>query len=105
MMLLTKDNKKQLPALYAQDSLGDKAVAYVKFFDPCGSWTWYASEYCPEEGRFFGLVAGHEVELGYFTLGEMAAYRGPLGIGIERDRWFKPTTIEDLKKLYSGEDK
>lgn len=100
MMLLTKENKTKLPKLYSQQKLGEKAIAYVKFFDPCGSYTWYATEFDPKEGRFFGLVSGHELELGYWMLEELAAYKGPFGIGIERDRWFTPKTIEEVRKLH-----
>ena len=48
MKLLTKELEKKLPSLYAQDGKGDEAIAYAKFFDPCGSWTWYVTEYDPK---------------------------------------------------------
>jgi len=41
-----------LPALYAQDHLGEQAVVYVKFFTPDSNWTWYATEYDPNDGIF-----------------------------------------------------
>ncbi len=98
MKLLTKENLKALPELYAQDGLGDEAIAYVKFFTPDGSWTWYATEFDPTEGRFFGLVDGFEEELGYFMLAELEGGRGPNGLAIERDRYFKPTALKNLGK-------
>src|ERR1700704_3253367 len=94
MKLLTKENLRVLPALYSQDAKGQEAIAYVKFFDPTGSWTWYATEgslVCPEHGTydclecpregwtnflFFGLVAGQEKEMGYFSLNELSKFRG-----------------------------
>jgi len=45
MKLLTKEIKKNLPALYSQEEKGMEAVAHVKFFNPCGAATWYATEY------------------------------------------------------------
>ena len=52
MKLLTKELEKKLPSLYEQDGKGDEAIAYAKFFDPCGSWTWYVTEYDPKAQRF-----------------------------------------------------
>lgn len=98
-MLLTKANKTSLPALRATDGQGDEALAQVKFFSPWGSWTWYAMEFDPAEGLFFGLVKGDcpIPELGYFSLAELEAVRGPWGLKIERDRHFRPTPLVDLK--------
>lgn len=95
MKLLTKEILKKTPPLYAQDGKGEDAIAYAKFFDPCGAGTWYMSEYNPEDGTAFGKVVLHDVELGYFNVNELAAIRGPLGLGIERDRWFRPTPLKD----------
>jgi len=44
MMLLTKEIRKKLPKLHETEGQGDDAIVVVKFFDPCGSWTWYAVE-------------------------------------------------------------
>jgi hypothetical protein len=96
MKLLTKELQKKLPPLYAQDGKGKEAIAYVKFFDPCGSWTWYATEYDPEEKLFFGLVDGHEKELGYFSLPELEYIKRPFGLGIERDIHFDPIKLSEL---------
>lgn len=47
---------------------------------------------------------GHEPELGYFSLKElMAAKQGMRGIKalpIERDLYFKPRRLSDVKKLH-----
>lgn len=97
MMLLTKANRDALPPLYSQDGKGDEAIAFVKFFTPDSSWTWYATEFDGED-TFFGLVCGSETELGYFSLAELKSARGPLGLAIERDRHFKPTTLAEIRK-------
>lgn len=96
MKLMTKAIAKSLPPLYANDGLGDAAIAKVKFFDPTGSWTWFATEFDGTD-RFFGLVFGHEVELGYFSLAELSAIRGRMGLGIERDTSFRPMSLADIK--------
>tara|TARA_R110002020_G_scaffold58435_1_gene160257 strand:+ start:204 stop:524 length:321 start_codon:yes stop_codon:yes gene_type:complete len=96
MKLLTKEILDRLPKLYATENDGQQAVVQVKFFTPDGSHTFYATEY-DGENRFFGLVTdGYGApELGYFLLSELEAARGPgLGLPIERDRYFKPTSLK-----------
>ena len=86
-----------MPKLYEQEIKGEDATIYVKFFDPCSNWTWYASEYDGTD-TFFGVVVGHDVELGYFSLQELQECRNRLGLGIERDIYFKPTTIREVMR-------
>ena len=93
MKLITKELEKKLPSLYAQDGKGDEAIAYAKFFDPCGSWTWYVTEYDPKEKLCFGLVDGLEKELAYFSIHELESITRPFGLTIERDIHFTPTKI------------
>lgn len=50
------------------------ALAQVKFFTPDSNWTWYASEFDGQD-IFFGLVAGQEMELGYFSPAELKESR------------------------------
>ena len=97
MKLLTKADQALLPALYTQESKGDDAIAYVKFFHPMSHWTWLATEYDPTNKLFFGLVQGHEEEWGYFSLTELEETE-VYGLGIERDICFKPTPIKLLRK-------
>ncbi len=94
--LLTKNDQRRLPAIGTQEGRGEETVAYVKFFAPWSHWTWYAMEYDPGDRVFFGLVQGHEEELGYFGLDEMASIRGRGGLKIERDQWFRPTSLSKL---------
>lgn len=69
----------------------------VKLFDPCGSWSWYIQEYDPASDIAFGLVEGHETELGSFSLTELSEIKGRMGIGIEVDTHFSPKTREELE--------
>lgn len=109
MQLLTDEIKNNLPALYAQDKEKDPII-YVKFFDPTGSWTWYATEgeeTDEEDFLFFGLVIGFEAELGYFTLSQLeTAKRGLTGLQalpIERDLYFKPCRLSEVREKHSRE--
>ena len=95
MKLLTEALKKKIPALYSTTTelpSNEHGVFVCKFFDPCGSWTWYVLEGSEEENgdwRFYGLVDGHEKEWGCFMLSELQSVKGPLGLGIERDIFFE----------------
>ena len=113
MKLLPKEIREKLPPLYSQDGKGGKAKVYVKYFTPSSSWTWFATEGEPvldESGKevdfkFFGLVEGHEKELGYFVLSELEEVRGPMGLPIERDLYWQPKTLEEIapEMFTSGE--
>ena len=90
------------PALYAQEAKGDDAIVHVKLFDPCGSWTWYLTEFSPVApdgvpNLGFGLVDGHEAELGYINLAELAEVRGRMGIGLEIDMHFQPCPLREVR--------
>ena len=87
MQLLTKEIENRFKKIGSQEKIEDPEII-VKFFDPTGSWTWYATEYNPKDKIFFGLVHGHDKELGYFSLKELESVKGPFGLGIERDRYF-----------------
>jgi len=101
MKLLTQAIRKQLPPLYAQEKRNGKALVYVKFFTPDSNWTFYATEFDGED-RFFGLVDGHEKELGYFSLSELQNARGPLGLPIERDLHWHPKSLDEIApKLFA----
>jgi len=95
MKLLTKEIRKKLPPLYSQEEKGQKAIAHVKFFTPDSSWTWYATEFDGED-RFFGLVDGHVMELGYFSLAELQTVHGPMGLPIERDLYWSPKPLGEI---------
>jgi hypothetical protein len=105
-----------MPALSSQENEQDPLVV-CKFFDPVGSWTWYATEGSPvdEDGYFdtdkekidylfFGLVVGFEPELGYFSLKELETakegMRGIQAMPIERDIYFTPGRLSDIKKRH-----
>lgn len=95
MKLLTKEILKALPALYSQENNPDPIVQ-VKFFHPMSNWTWYATEYDGKD-LFFGLVDGHEKELGYFSLSELQSVKVH-GLGIERDMYFIPKPLSEIMK-------
>lgn len=98
MMLLTKQIQSKLPSLYSCENKKDPMVI-VKFFAPWNDWTWYGIEFDGQD-RFFGYVVGHEKELGYFSLSELNWIEGPYGLKIERDMYFEPQPLSEIKKLH-----
>jgi len=95
MKLLTKALRSKLPPLYANEGKKTEEVKIiVKFFDPTGSWTWYATEFDGKD-TFFGFVRGLENELGYFSLYELESIQGKFGLGIERDLYFGEHTLAE----------
>ena len=96
--LLPKSVTNKIPPLYAQEKLGDDAVVYVKYF--VAGWTWFATEYNPEDGTMFGKVYSDmepDGELGYFNINELAKLKVQNMFPVERDINFKPTKLRDCK--------
>jgi hypothetical protein len=98
MQLLTIELRKKLPPLYSQENNPDPLVI-CKFFFPDFHWTWYAIEY-DGKNTFFGYVAGDVPELGEFTLSELQSLRGALGLSVERDVYFQPAPLSEVRKLH-----
>jgi len=97
MKLLTKELERKLPPLYSTEKVEIPEKKLIcKFFTPDSNWTWYATEYNPKERLFFGLVDGFDKEWGYFSLTELEAVRGKLGLPVERDRYFSPKKFKEL---------
>lgn len=97
--LMPPEIRQAIPALYSQDGKGDQATVYVKFFLPGTYWTWFATEFDPEDGIFFGLVVGHGTELGNFALAELKAVSLAGGLFlVERDLHFDPKPLADVRR-------
>ena len=97
MNLLPAEVAAQLPALYATDGQGDAVIVWARWFTPDSGWAWYAVEWDGAD-LCFGLVEGLEVELGYFSLAELAEARGPMGLAIERDQQWRPRALGDVRR-------
>ena len=90
MKLLTEEQRTKLLANGTRRGADHKPV--VKWFNPCGSGTWLLSELDPEypDECGFGLadLGFGTPESGSIGLLELTEYRGPFGLGIERDIHF-----------------
>ena len=100
--LMTKTLERSLPALGTTDGMGDNALVHASFFHPFSSWRWFATEYDPETRMFFGLVIGHEAELGYFSLDELASIKVN-GLPTERDLYWSPMSLGEVRKRFGKE--
>jgi hypothetical protein len=96
--LLTSDILKRFPKIGETSEKQAKDVQIIaKFFHPYFNFRWYCTEFCPEEGLFFGFVRGFENELGYFSLEELndlINIKRLYGLPIERDLSFSGTLQE-----------
>ena len=90
------DQLANMPETYAQDGLGDQAVAHLHYFK--GSGDWYITERDSDqdgEGQIqaFGLAdLGYGAELGYISIAEL------IENGVELDLHFTPCTLAELKE-------
>lgn len=100
MKLFTEDQRRRLlengkanAARAANDQETEDFKPVVKLFCPWGGATWLLTELDPEEPNIaFGLcdLGRGFPELGRVSLAELDALRGPGGLRIERDMYFKP---------------
>jgi hypothetical protein len=100
MDLLSEELRKTLPPLYSQESSG-APVVHAKVFTPDAGWTWLITEGSEQDDGdwlLFGYVIGLEEEWGYFLLSEIAGIRGPLRLPVERDLWFRPGPIDEVRR-------
>jgi len=89
MELIPKELKDIIPKLYETEEQADPVV-YVKLF--LDGWTWYITELSGDDNICFGyVVSPFGREFGYFSLQELNDVKGSLGLGVERDLYFKPT--------------
>lgn len=99
MKLITKSMK--IPKIGETEFQSDPIV-HIKLFHPMSNWSWYVTEYSPEEGLCFGVVDGHEPELGYFSLNELSELI-IRGLPVERDLYWEKIKLSTLmEKLKSG---
>ena len=90
MELVTPEIREKLLANGAARSANHMPV--VKLFNPCGAGTWLVTELDPGDPSVaFGLAdLGFGCpEAGSFSLKELEAFKGPFGLGIERDLYFE----------------
>ena len=100
MKLMTKELEERFAQVGSQAQEKDPLII-AKFFNPTGAGNWYASEYDPQQRIFFGYVSifgDWNDEWGSFSLDELESFKGLLGLGIERDLYFKERRASEVIK-------
>lgn len=100
MKLMTDELERRFAQVGSQEQVEDPLII-AKFFNPAGAGTWYATEYDPATRIFFGYVSIYgdwNDEWGDFSLDELESYRGPFGLGIERDLYFGERRASEVLK-------
>lgn len=101
MGLISQSVLAKIPDLYETErSLNP--TCHIKLFTPDSIFTWYIIEISKEDkNTCYGYVVGFESELGYFSLKELESIRENLGLGIEMDMSFTPTSLGIIRKKYT----
>jgi len=100
MKLLTKKIEKIAQKQFKFGADMDKQKVVGKLFDLCGGWSWYIMSQDPKDPDYlWGIVDGFEVEMGSFSLSELEGAKSRFGLGIERDKWFKPQPAKEVWDL------
>lgn len=108
MQLLTQKLRSRFEWIGRQEGVLDSIVV-AKFFAPSGEATWFATEFYPEDRRFFGFVQGvsphpEDDEWAYFSLDELEQTRvPPFNLPIERDLYWTEgpfSQVVSLRKRY-----
>ncbi|MET3514974.1 hypothetical protein ABIC63_002757 [Pseudacidovorax sp. 1753] len=94
--LITEEQRVQLleNGRQSRDERQFDPIPVVKLFTPDAGATWLLTEIDPDDvDRAFGLcdLGWGCPELGWVSLRELGALRGPLGLPVERDLGFHPT--------------
>ena len=95
MKLLNDKLQEQAENQYSQGSDMDQMIV-AKFFTPWAPWTWYLMNKSPDSDYCWGIVDGHAVEMGSFSLNELEEIAGPYEMEVERDLYFNPVKAKDL---------
>lgn len=97
MELIPKELRDKIPSLSSTEDESDPMVFCKLFLD---GWTWYITELSIDDICFGYVVSPFSKELGYFSLEELKSTRGRLGTWVERDLYFKPQSLSQIKKQY-----
>jgi hypothetical protein len=71
----------------------DDIVCTVKLFNPTGAGTWWLASFDSDTHIAWGVAEIVEREVGSFDMDELVAFRGRMGLPIERDLHYRPQTI------------
>ena len=92
---MTKEIKEKAEKQYDEGSDMEQMVV-AKYFDAMGDWKWFLMNMDKDGDYCWGIVKGHEVEMGSFSMKELESIKLPFGLKIERDTLFEPMKASDV---------
>jgi len=116
---------KAVPQFFSQERLKaagkqkEGLIVYAKLFTPWTSWTWYILEWQPQWDRattgqvFYDIFIycwtinsadPGNAELGYTAISELKGLEGFGGLKVERDVYFDPTPLKEVKAQHNIND-
>ncbi len=101
--LLTQKDIEQLTKNHESGvKTGKSGNVVVKLFNPAGVGTWYLSELYPDKNIAYGLCCLTEAEFGNVSVEELKSLKLPMGLTIEKDKWFPANkhSLEDCLTEY-----
>ena len=99
MKLITKEIKDKAQKQFDDGSDMEQMVV-AKYFDAMGDWKWFLMNMDKDEDYCWGIVKGHEVEMGSFSMAELKSMQPRL----QRDLYFEPVKASFIwEKLNKGE--
>ena len=90
--------RRQLPDLhdtYPQEN----PIVWVRYFTPDSHWYFYGIEFDGQD-TFLAAIFGRGERQGYLRLSLLEAWRGPLGLPVERDPRFQPVKLSQVREYH-----
>ena len=96
---MTKEIKEKAQKQFDDGSDMEQMVV-AKYFDAMGGWKWFMMNMDKVEYYCWGIVKGHEVEMGSFSIKELQS----MSPRIQRDLYFEPVKASEVwEQLNKGE--
>ena len=96
---MTKEIQKKAEKQFDEGSDMEQMVV-AKYFDAMGGWKWFLMNKKKDDSYCWGIVKGHAVEMGSFSIKELQS----MSPRIQRDLYFEPMKAKDVwEQLNKGE--
>jgi hypothetical protein len=101
MLLTLYNNILSIPKPYETEDQGDAASVRLHYFKGGSDWYIIERDIDGEQIQCFGFAClngdKQNAEFGYINIAELIKY------GVELDLYYKPQTVEDIKRKYGKE--
>ena len=101
MLLILYDNILAIPKPYETEDQGDATPVRLHYFKGGSDWYIIERDIDGDQIQCFGFAClngdKQNAEFGYINIAELIKY------GVELDLYYKPQTVEDIKRKYGKE--